>query len=204
MKKLLAVVFALTVGFGMAGTIQAKSPPKGGSSKSHFSAKAPKAPKAAPGPKIHVRGYTKKDGTHVEPHSRSYPHEKSTTAAPRANSTPKVTTPHVGSSAPKASIPHVGGTTSNKSGSSSSLGVQRDEHGRFKRSQAAKDQFKRLHPCPATGKSSGPCPGYIIDHIVPLCASGPDAAYNMQWQTTEQAKQKDKWERTECRALPRK
>jgi hypothetical protein len=71
---------------------------------------------------------------------------------------------------------------------------QRDEHGRFKRSEAAKDAFKREHPCPSTGKTSGACPGYVIDHITALKHGGADAPSNMQWQTTEAAKEKDKWE----------
>lgn len=73
-------------------------------------------------------------------------------------------------------------------------GVQRDEHGKIKRSERAKDDFKKQHPCPSTGKSSGSCPGYVIDHVVPLKKGGADATYNMQWQTKAAAKQKDKWE----------
>lgn len=42
-------------------------------------------------------------------------------------------------------------------------GGERDEHGKLERSTAAKDSFKRLHPCPSTGKSSGPCSGYVIE-----------------------------------------
>ncbi len=43
-----------------------------------------------------------------------------------------------------------------------------------------------------------PCKGYIIDHIVPLCAGGADAAANMQWQTVQDAKVKDREERKMC------
>jgi hypothetical protein len=50
------------------------------------------------------------------------------------------------------------------------------------------------HPCPSTGKSSGPCKGYVIDHVVPLKRGGVDASSNMQWQTTVAAKAKDKIE----------
>lgn len=73
--------------------------------------------------------------------------------------------------------------------------VQRDSHGRIKRSEAAKDAFKRQHPCPSTGKSSGACPGYVIDHVKPLASGGADDPSNMQWQTNAAAKEKDKWER---------
>lgn len=63
-----------------------------------------------------------------------------------------------------------------------------------KRSAIARNDFKREHPCPATGKTTGACPGYIIDHIVPLKRGGADKPENMQWQTKKEAKEKDKWE----------
>lgn len=71
------------------------------------------------------------------------------------------------------------------------------------RSSSAKAEFKRLQPCPATGRPRGACPGYIIDHVVPLCAGGPDDPGNMQWQTVEAAKLKDRDERRQCRAFRR-
>ena len=73
-------------------------------------------------------------------------------------------------------------------------GVQRDSHGRIKRSGTAKSAFKKSHPCPSTGKSSGACPGYVIDHVAPLKRGGKDAPENMQWQTKEAAKLKDRTE----------
>jgi hypothetical protein len=63
------------------------------------------------------------------------------------------------------------------------------------RSSSAKAEFKREHPCPANGHRSGPCPGYVIDHIVPLACNGADVPRNMQWQTIADAKAKDRWER---------
>lgn len=54
--------------------------------------------------------------------------------------------------------------------------------------------FQRSQPCPATGKTSGACPGWVRDHIVPLCKGGRDAVDNIQWQTIEEAKAKDGWE----------
>ena len=44
-----------------------------------------------------------------------------------------------------------------------------------------------------------PCPGYIIDHVTPLCAGGSDKPTNMQWQTVADAKAKDRIEREQCR-----
>ena len=41
---------------------------------------------------------------------------------------------------------------------------------------------------------TGLCPGYVVDHIVPLKRGGSDAPENMQWQTRGQAKAKDRVE----------
>lgn len=62
------------------------------------------------------------------------------------------------------------------------------------RSTAAKNAFKHQQPCPSTGKARGPCPGYVIDHVIPLKRGGVDTPANMQWQTKSEAKAKDKWE----------
>jgi hypothetical protein len=67
------------------------------------------------------------------------------------------------------------------------------------RSHATTREFQRLHPCPLTHLRTGTCPGYVKDHIVPLCAGGPDTPANMQWQTVKEAKVKDVQERRMCR-----
>jgi hypothetical protein len=41
-------------------------------------------------------------------------------------------------------------------------------------------------------------PGYVVDHIIPLACGGPDHPWNMQWQTTQAAKLKDRVERRGC------
>lgn len=74
---------------------------------------------------------------------------------------------------------------------------------RTPRSAAARQAFVREHPCPATGVRRLPCPGHIIDHVVPLCAGGPDHPGNMQWQTVAQARLKDREERRQCRTSAR-
>jgi hypothetical protein len=60
-------------------------------------------------------------------------------------------------------------------------------------------EFQKSHPCPSTGKTHGACPGYVVDHIKPLCAGGADHPSNMQWQTVKEAKKKDREERKMCR-----
>lgn len=73
-------------------------------------------------------------------------------------------------------------------------GVRRDRHGHIARSSKAKGEFMRRHPCPSTGKTYGTCPGYVVDHIIPLGKGGSDSSSNMQWQTKASAKAKDKYE----------
>ena len=73
-------------------------------------------------------------------------------------------------------------------------GVKRDSHGEIERSSKAKHDFQKTHPCPSTGRTSGACPGYVVDHVQPLKRGGADKPYNMQWQTTAAAKAKDKTE----------
>jgi hypothetical protein len=69
-----------------------------------------------------------------------------------------------------------------------------DSRGQIKRSGKAKAQFQKSHPCPSTGKPSGACPGYVIDHVQALKHGGSDSPSNMQWQTTAAAKAKDRIE----------
>ena len=97
---------------------------------------------------------------------------------------------------------HSGGHSSSHSYSHSSgrlsshavPSVPRDSHGRIARSPAARSDFQRSNPCPSTGKTSGACRGYVVDHVTPLKRGGADSPSNMQWQTKEAAKIKDKTE----------
>lgn len=67
------------------------------------------------------------------------------------------------------------------------------------RSKRAIAEFKREQPCPANGARYGPCPGWQIDHIIPLKCDGPDHKSNMQWLTVREHKQKTKREARLCR-----
>lgn len=155
---------------------------------------------------VHVRSYTRKDGTHVSAYDRS----SSRTAAPRSE-TPRSTVSRSSGSAPHRSpAEHAHVRSSYMRGESPRLrtyrrnyvadgvtadrSVRRDKHGRIKRSSSAKRAFERQMPCPSTGKVRGGCPGYIVDHVRPLECGGADAPSNMQWQTVAAAKAKDKTE----------
>lgn len=63
------------------------------------------------------------------------------------------------------------------------------------RDPVEKAAFRRANACPATGAIKGKCPGYQVDHIVPLCAGGADHPSNMQWLSEGQHKAKTKGER---------
>ena len=73
-----------------------------------------------------------------------------------------------------------------------------DLEGSESRSHAARDAFMRGHPCPATGKPHGPCPGYQIDYVVPLKCYGTDLPENMQWLTVDAYKAKSREEANWC------
>lgn len=87
-----------------------------------------------------------------------------------------------------------GGHSGGYSSSARAVGAPRDSHGRIQRSSKARSEFQRSNPCPSTGGSSGACPGYVVDHVTPLKRGGADQPSNMQWQTREAAKIKDRTE----------
>lgn len=58
--------------------------------------------------------------------------------------------------------------------------------------------FRKANPCPATGKASGACHGFVVDHVVPLCGGGADNPRNMQWQSYSDSLIKDRDERRVC------
>ena len=122
----------------------------------------------------HVRGYVRKDGTYVRPHERRDSGWGSSTRSYRSRE-------------------HSSGERSRQT-TRDANGIPRDEHGRIARSESARAAFMREHPCPCTGRTSGPCPGYVIDHIRALKHGGSDTPSNMQWQTVEAAKAKDRIE----------
>lgn len=147
----------------------------------------------------HVRGYVRKDGTYVRPHERRSSRSGGS-QSPSSPRTPRAYTPRT--YAPPSRLHSTFDDLWKQERKAPSpardpsrfYGLHRDEHGHIERSQAAKDAFKRMHPCPSTGRASGPCPGYVIDHIHALKHGGADDPDNMQWQTIEQAKEKDRWE----------
>lgn len=66
------------------------------------------------------------------------------------------------------------------------------------RSSSVVRDFRKDNPCPSTGKTTGACPGWVVDHMIPLCAGGPDVPDNMMWQEKKQSYRKDVYERQLC------
>ena len=75
-----------------------------------------------------------------------------------------------------------------------------DADAKRKRSSQAKRAFKKENPCPSTGFSKGSCPGYHIDHVIPLHNGGTDTPENMQWMT--EAEHRDKHGKTRIKTPP--
>lgn len=78
--------------------------------------------------------------------------------------------------------------------------VPRYADGTIKRSSWVREQFRRVHPCPATGLREGPCDGWAVDHVIPLACGGCDSVNNMQWlpvtiKSGPDPDDKDRWER---------
>lgn len=74
---------------------------------------------------------------------------------------------------------------------------------RIERSASEVRAFRAENPCPTTSRRSGPCRGWAVDHVQPLCAGGLDARGNMQWISTEDHRFKTLVDERECRKLRR-
>ena len=71
---------------------------------------------------------------------------------------------------------------------------------RQERSYTTKAAFRKIHACPSTGKYVGACPGWQVDHVIPLASCGCDVVENLQWlknsiKTCAGTECKDRWER---------
>ena len=70
------------------------------------------------------------------------------------------------------------------------------------RSENTVHAFRKQNPCPATGKTTGACSGWVVDHKIPLCSGqGADDPSNMQWQAVAPSHVKDKEEWKLCRLI---
>lgn len=83
----------------------------------------------------------------------------------------------------------------------------RDKRGVIKRSRVVLRQFARVFPCPATLEPTPSCPGWAIDHTIPLASGGCDTVANLSWlpdviKSCADDACKDRWER-KYHAMPR-
>jgi hypothetical protein len=71
--------------------------------------------------------------------------------------------------------------------------VVRDTNGNIKRSSAVLTAYKKIHPCPSTGLTTGACPGWALNHSIPLACGGCDAVYNLTWTPDQIKSCADSW-----------
>jgi hypothetical protein len=57
-------------------------------------------------------------------------------------------------------------------------------------SASARDNFRKANPCPSTGRSTGSCPGYEVEHMNPPACGGADSPGNMQWVASSAVRKK--------------
>jgi 5-methylcytosine-specific restriction endonuclease McrA len=72
---------------------------------------------------------------------------------------------------------------------------RRDSSGRIARRRTIRREFQRDSPCPSTGRTTGQCPGFVADHVIPLRRGAADAVENLRWQTIEEANRRIGWSR---------
>lgn len=77
----------------------------------------------------------------------------------------------------------------------------RDSDGSISRRADVLRAYRDLYPCPSTGLTRGSCPGWNLDHTIPLACGGCDSVANLSWMPVEikrcaGAYCKDRWERT--------
>ena len=85
--------------------------------------------------------------------------------------------------------------------------IPRDAHGDIKRSAYARAQFVKRWPCPVTGEVTGACPGWSVNHTIPLAQGGCDAPHNMDWmpnaiKSCADPTCRDRWERKVYKLQP--
>lgn len=71
--------------------------------------------------------------------------------------------------------------------------------GRSERDRREVRAFRAEHACPSTMKHRGPCVGFHVDHVTPLCSGGRDHRSNMQWISVEDHRFKTMVDVRECR-----
>ena len=71
----------------------------------------------------------------------------------------------------------------------------RNADGTIKRSTTVINAYKRIWPCPSTHLTTGSCPGWALNHAVPLSCGGKDEVSNLLWMRDDAKKIQDSYER---------
>lgn len=84
---------------------------------------------------------------------------------------------------------------------------ERYASGRIKRNTAMLDEFAKVFPCPETGEPVTSCPGWALDHVLPVALGFCDRQDNIQWlplvlKSGPGKLPKDRWERKIYHSTP--
>ena len=147
------------------------------------------------GQDVQVRSYTRKDGTEVSAYTRSKPNRSDTNLYTQPGPSYGGGSHRVLSYSGHCAILDPGFIACGGQLLEYGIVLPKPPKEKHKRDPREKAAFERSHPCPANNRTSGSCPGYVVDHVVPLACGGADDPSNMQWQSVAEGKAKDKWER---------
>ncbi len=152
-RKALRVLIGVALLLAAAGTSLARKPAGNSSSVGHSTSKS-HGKTSSPSGKIHVRGYTRKDGTYVAPYERSAPGSGHASGRPSHG----LTAPHLIS--PSLTTPHL--TSPGNRGSSHPNLLPRHPAGRARPVQAqrvGKEPFQASSAVPGDWEEQRPLPG---------------------------------------------
>lgn len=63
--------------------------------------------------------------------------------------------------------------------------IRRNADGSIYRRYDVLRAFRNLYACPSTGLHTGACPGWQMDHVVPLAVGGCDSVSNLAYMPVE-------------------
>ena len=71
----------------------------------------------------------------------------------------------------------------------------RNTDGSIHRDWKVISEYRKLHPCPSTGLTTGACPNWALNHNCPIACGCRDTVWNLTWMRNDVKKIVDSYER---------